>query len=387
MPSTLNINKIAEQCVMCGMCLPHCPTYQISHHEAESPRGRISLIKAYSEQHLQSSSALQTHLLSCTTCLKCEQVCPANVSYEKLIDHGRMLYHTELSFFTRLQQSVAISILTTNLGHRIISLAKRISKFLPSKFHLVQILELADNSSKISVHGNHSKTITVLPGCTGNIFDQQTLNSISNVLGALGYNASIPDDILCCGALAQHSGLPDISLKHKLATELFLKNHFSKEYLSFASGCGRQYNKLLSNADIQHYDILNWLLEQTHVNSLELKPLNANVLIHLPCTVDQDNEHLCQQLLSLIPEVKLSTFNDNVSCCGAGGAQLLSPMDSNKKLLTAKIDTIKSLQPDIIVSSNIGCSMYLQTGLKNTDLDIEVIHPVTLLSRQLNQKT
>lgn len=383
MSSAMNINKAADQCVMCGMCLPHCPTYKISQHEAESPRGRISLIKAYSEQDLQSSEALHSHLHSCTTCLKCEQVCPANVPYEELIDQGRALYRKELSLITRLLQSITISMLTTKWGHRIISLARNMTRCLPAKFHLVQLLRFASYKSSLSNHGDHSKSITVLPGCTGNIFDQQTLDSVTKILGTLGYDTKCPDEILCCGALAQHSGLPEIASTQIQATKNYLNNSESNEYISFASGCGRQYNKCLSTPETQHYDILSWLLNNNKTKSLKINSLSEHVLIHIPCTVEQQNIDLCEQVINLIPNIKVSMFNDGLSCCGAGGAQLLSPQDSNQSLLNTKVHAIKSLQPDMIVSSNIGCAMHLKTGLAKAGLDIEVIHPVTLLSRQL----
>ena len=133
MSTEVDLTKAADQCVMCGMCLPHCPTYQVSQHEAESPRGRISLVKAFSEGQLTASESLETHLQGCTGCMKCQDICPANVPYQNIIDHGRSLYRKKLKRSSRLLQKISMAVLTHQWGHQLLALSSFSSKTLAAK--------------------------------------------------------------------------------------------------------------------------------------------------------------------------------------------------------------------------------------------------------------
>lgn len=384
MSTQINLSKAADQCVMCGMCLPTCPTYQVSQHEAESPRGRISLIKAFSEGKLSVSGTLNTHIQSCTGCLKCQQICPANVQYQDILDIGKEKLSTEKSFFSGLLQKTTIEVSTSEWGHQLIKLTRHISNLLPLPTQHAQLLKHIDTNHSAKVAGkNHQQTVNIFTGCTGSLFDSQTLNSLIKLLDAIGISAQFPKHILCCGAMSQHSGLIKQADQNIKTLKQYLNNQTSNIVLSFATGCGRQLNERLSDKSIQHFDALYWLSQQDAFNTLQFSSTKQKVLIHTPCSEDTSGQTQMHKTLSRIPNIELIEFNDNLACCGAGGLQLTSPEQSNQRLLEEKINTINTIQPDLIVSSNIGCSLNFKLGLDNTNLDIEVIHPLTLLARQL----
>ena len=97
MSSQQALIKLADQCVLCGICIPTCPTYQQQRSEAESPRGRISLGKALAEGKLSADPVLQQHLASCSGCLTCQQVCPAKVQYQKILLGGKQLLSSNIT--------------------------------------------------------------------------------------------------------------------------------------------------------------------------------------------------------------------------------------------------------------------------------------------------
>ncbi|MBK6678969.1 MAG: (Fe-S)-binding protein [Ignavibacteriales bacterium] len=87
--SGLISDDLLLQCMHCGMCLPSCPTYNVTKLESSSPRGRIRLIKSVSEGKLEINDTYLNEISFCLDCQACETACPAGVKYGAIVEAAR----------------------------------------------------------------------------------------------------------------------------------------------------------------------------------------------------------------------------------------------------------------------------------------------------------
>jgi len=73
------------QCVACGLCLPHCPTFRITGRETASPRGRIAAMRAVVEDGAPIDASFLTMMDECLACRACEAACPSGVPYGRVL--------------------------------------------------------------------------------------------------------------------------------------------------------------------------------------------------------------------------------------------------------------------------------------------------------------
>lgn len=404
-----NIIDATDQCVMCGLCLPHCPTYHATKLEAESPRGRISLVRALHEETLQPSANLVHHLDNCLACMSCLTACPAKVNYEKILDAGRKITRNEHSYAYKLKQSLILFCLTNIYARKIIKLLLLIyhmfgfnlllakaSKKYPYALRFIQIIPRpAKFHIKASTYKNTPNTIRamLINTCANDIFHDQTLEAAKFILNKLNCEVFIPKYTHCCGALHQHDGdLKTASMLMKKFLNSLADNEFDV-VIPIASGCGAHLNRLpdlINNAQSQGIaakltEIHSFVVKQIEHQKLEFNPLPEEVWVHQPCTQKLLTKelHSVEQLLSEIPQIKIKNFRDEVKCCGAGGMNSLSQAELADALIANKINEIMESNASYLVTSNIGCAMHFQSSLNRSGSAVNVCHPITLMAQQL----
>lgn len=383
----------ADRCVACGLCLPHCPTYYKTGSEADSPRGRIQLISAVAKEILPNNARFKAHIDLCLSCRNCETACPNNVRYGAIIDSARTL----VSHDKAQQKAWPLSLLAILVQHPLLLSTSSQLLRMVQKLGLVKLIgRLPPNTAKAlsfippiaaaqrwqsfyPATGQQQGEVSLFLGCITNAFDADTLRASVFVLNQLGYGVHIPKIQACCGGLARQQGDDATSTAYIKQNQAAFKGN--SPVITVASGCGAGL-KDYTSLNIQ--DISDFL-NRCDWQSAQLKPLNAHVAVHDPCTLRnvQKTHTAVYSLLNKIPQARVTSLKGNAQCCGGAGAYMLNQPDMAAQLLQDKMQSLQAETFDYLVTSNIGCALHIGSGIHTQRLPIKVLHPVSLIAKQM----
>jgi len=404
-------------CMHCGLCLPVCPTYELTRMEKHSPRGRIRLIKAVAEGELDITENFIDSIEFCLNCQACVTACPAGVEYGQLVEaaHFNIEAHLKrtgktnllkkillgwiflkqsrlrsLAFLMRLYQILGIEKLIQISG-----ILKVISKQMHDmSFMLPHLQRYIPYPSAKAGEREHQKRIKVgVPtGCVQDVFFNRVNHDTIEVLAYNGYDVFIPQNQQCCGSVHGHNG--DLESAKKLAKmmiDLFLDANVDYVVINSA-GCGsfmKEYHHFLSDdpeyrkkAEIFSKKVLDIteLLANVGFRAPE-KDLKLTVTYHEPChlTHGQKVKAEPRKVIKSIPGIKYTELPESDWCCGSAGIYNITQYNASMELLERKMNNIKKTGVKYVVTGNPGCLLQLMYGTKKFETDVEIIHPVSLL--------
>lgn len=386
-----------DKCTQCSICVNTCPTYQISNDFKQSPMGRIKILRQKEEQTTTEDLAA---LESCLHCFNCESMCPSQVAYRELIVDGfeRLKLPRENSFPVQaLHQYVESSRLKKFLNTLAKCAAPIIEVVNPLRHTAYSaVLRRINKSTRTNSKPNKitltpdSKTV-LFTGCMGALLDGRTINDAENILKTINPDISIEENS-CCGALHRHSGKKSQSVDIATANARRYLEAETTQIITISSACGdslshypqwveneqREIENIDALADAQT-DIIDYLQQENwQPEKIDSLPFQK-VLVHVPCSSSIASKTNLVDFLARIDGLEFDLLSSPYSCCGAGGTHLVTHPDMAQKALEPMLQDIRDRQPDLIISSNIGCSIHLESGLRQNKITIPVLHPISFL--------
>ncbi|MCX7099645.1 MAG: (Fe-S)-binding protein [Methylococcales bacterium] len=395
----------AIDCMRCGLCVSHCPTYQLFQAEVESPRSRVRTLDKIINGLSPISDSELKHLNNCTQCRRCETVCPSKMAYGQLFDRAQAIQQAA----NPKQRPTGLA----KLGYKFIehknalylaAIALRCYQtsgiqYLLRKSRLLTLLNLEKAEAllpKVAIHqlAKHYPTskhprgkVGLFTGCISNHFDRETLLASIKLLNYLGFDVFIPKQQGCCGAIHQHQGYPDTANKLAAHNIGAFNGLDLVATIYVASGCGLMLHEYDPQGfDHPLYDITSFLNLHWPAD-ITLKSPAAKYrkfAVHEPCSQqvqkpDKAGQHPIYALLGKIPGITVAPLPDNQVCCGAGGIHILSHPAIAEPLRDKKLAHFKQTSAELLVTTNIGCALHLNAGPALH----KVVHPVVLLAEAL----
>jgi glycolate oxidase iron-sulfur subunit len=382
---------ILRKCVHCGFCTATCPTYQLLGDELDGPRGRIYLMKQMLEGAAVTRKT-QLHLDRCLTCRNCESTCPSGVQYGQLVDIGRKLVEqrVERPKAERAVRWLLEAGLTSSAFGPAMKLGQTLRPLLPAA--LKNKVPAAGNArSKMWPTRVHKRKVLMLMGCVQPAMMPNINSATARVLDAASIQTLVADGAGCCGAIRTHLGNPDGGLDDMrrnidawwpLVDGLTSQGQVEAIVMN-ASGCGvtvKEYGHALAH-DAAYADKARRIGELTKDLSellpditTALKPLlnkahmakdgGPRLAYHPPCSLQHGMQlrgGVETHLRELGFKIDLAA-NESHLCCGSAGTYSVLQPTLAYQLRDRKLENLKPLQAQAIVSANIGCIQHLQSG-------------------------
>ena len=393
-------------CVHCGICLPQCPTYRILGEEMDSPRGRLYLMRAVAEGRLPITEQFTHHLDLCLGCRACETACPAGVRFGSLLEtaradierHGRpwrRRWLTRLLFavfphpdrlgpllgLARRYQRWGLQRLVRRTG-----VLARFPRLAAMDGLLNHVPEQATAPEYLPARGKSRGRVAVLAGCVQRHLFPDVNHDTAHLLSLAGWDVVVPRGQGCCGALELHAGHAEAFQARGRRWRRRCRTTSSgwsptppaaaRPCATTATGCRARPPRVsaVASAMSPRY----WRTRRCRSDRLPL-----TVAYHDACHLAHGQKVRSEPraLLRRIPGLTLVELRDSDLCCGSAGIYNILEPEMADRLLASKLDRIVQSGARVVATGNPGCLMQIAKGARARGLQLDVVHPVTLLAR------
>src|SRR6266516_3426449 len=362
-----------DPCVHCGFCLQACPTYLATGDEADSPRGRIELMRALEVGELAPDDVfVALHLDRCLGCRGCEPVCPSGVGYGHGLEAARALLaerrrppylvRAALGALTGAGVSRVVYAMARLL--RATGIPRRLAGWGRLRFAMGMLAATTprkDAEGRGTAGKARRETSPALPRPSASSPVLLFRGCIMD--GLFSPVRDVPSQG-CCGALHAHAGL------RREAQALARRNVAAfgdgdEPIVVNSAGCGamlKEYGHLLDDDATRSgarfaarvKDVTELLAER---GPRPGAPLDATVAYDPPCHLlhAQRIAEPPHAVLRAIPVLRVIATPDAAQCCGSAGLFTLVEPAMSRAVLAPKLASLREARPQVVATGNPGC--------------------------------
>ncbi len=382
-------------CIACGLCLNDCPTYRIQGNEADSPRGRIQLIRMLVATDAPPDESVADHLDACLVCRACETACPSGVPFGRIMEGAREVMHerrrhglvrrtvTRIGLGTLAAPGwLALAPRAPDLYARS-PLASAVRRVAPRALRWASSLAPRAEGAPYRPVERAGADMCLFAGCVMRESFGETERGTVRVLERDGHTVSAPVEQVCCGALHAHSG-DGLAARRLARLNIDAFAGCDAPIVVNAAGCGahlKAYGEVLADDPAWAQRARTFAGRVRDVTEVA-KPSRGKTKRPLR-VVYQDACHLAhgqkiraqpRALLQAIDGVTLVEIGDAERCCGSAGIYNLTHRGVSAELQRQKVERILAAKPDLVVSANPGCILQLAAGLRAADSTVPMVH-------------
>jgi Fe-S oxidoreductase len=274
-------------------------------------------------------------IFKCTTCWKCEEVCPSSLPLPDSILKLREIMFDERDLIE---------------GHR------RIIENIDSFGRSIQPI-----SRKKRMNMRREAKTLYFPGCISEMRVTSILDASVEILEKTSVNFRIPGDWVCCGAPLEKIG--DSNRLERLREANLARFGVFEEIITSCPGCTTQFLRYYDKDPLHTIEVL-WEAARKHRLKFKAPENNIRVALHHPChikrTIGPQIIDQAYDLLQSVPGIKIVELEDQDRCCGGGGGVVAGFPDLALKLATNKMrDAIRS-SADLLLAPCPFCVLNLR---------------------------
>ena len=391
-------------CISCGLCLNDCPTYRVLDDEADSPRGRVQLIRQLVTSTGAPDASLAGHLEACLVCRACETACPSGVPFGRIMEGAReeLRERERPRAVANAVRRIGLRTITRQgrlrVATRLLDLyvrsgaqrAVRATRLLPKRLAAMESLAMKAEGAPYRPVERPDADTDFFAGCIMRTAFGETERATVRMLERSGKRVSACGEQTCCGALHAHAGDGETARElARLNIDAFAGS--DAPIVVNAAGCGahlKAYGEVLGG-DPAWSDRARAFSARVRDASQVVTPAAVGVAAPRPIrVVYQDACHLAhgqkirrepRALLGAVRSVTVVPIADPERCCGSAGIYNLTHPEVAGELQRQKVLSILVARPDVVVSANPGCILQVQAGLRAAGSDVPVLHLMRFL--------